>query len=123
MCTLGALVVLDAEDVFVEALEAGADGVHGVGVGAEVDEGGVVGEGEHGSSGVEADVAGPAGEVGGRLFAEVAVDGLVVELPLVPLAALAQIVEEDAAPLGTGNLVLELIGELGVGPTGVEVVQ
>lgn len=59
------LVVLDAEDVLIETLESGADGVHGEGVSAEVDEGGVVWEGKHGPAGVKTDVGVPAGQVGG----------------------------------------------------------
>ena len=59
------LVVLNAENVLIEALESGADGVHREGVGAEVDEGGVVREGEHCPAGVEAHVGVPGGEVGG----------------------------------------------------------
>lgn len=62
---MGVLVVLDAEDILVEALKAGADGVHGESVGGEMHEGGVVWEGEHGPTGVEADAGVPVDEVGG----------------------------------------------------------
>lgn len=59
-CTLRVLVVLDAEDVLVESLESWADGVHRVGIGAEMYEWGVIREGKHRSSGVESYILSPA---------------------------------------------------------------
>ena len=44
---------MNAEDVLVETLKSRADFVHGVSVGAQVNELRVIWEGEHSSSGVE----------------------------------------------------------------------
>ena len=59
------LVILEAEDVFIVALESWADFVHGESVGTEVNEGRVVGESEYGSSRVDSSGGVPAHEVRG----------------------------------------------------------
>ena len=121
--TLRVFIILNTEDVFIETLKARADGVHGECVSAEVDEGRVVGEGEHGSSWVESDRGVPGREVGGRFFGEVAVNGLIVEVPLISVLSLDHVVEEDVPPLGADDGLSQFIGDDWVSPVYVEIVE
>ena len=50
-------------------------------------------------------------------------DGLVVEVPLVAVVGLDHVVEEDVPPLGADDGVPEFVGDDGVGPVYVEVVE
>lgn len=50
-------------------------------------------------------------------------DGLVVEVPLVAVIGLDHVVEEDVPPLGADNCIPEFVGDDGVGPVYVEVVE
>lgn len=114
---------MDAENVLIETLQARANGVHGQCVGTQVHIVGVIGEGEHGSAGVESDAGVPVGEVGGGLLGEVVADGIEVEVPLVAMVSLDEAVEEESPEFGADDCVLEGVDDGGVGAVDVEAAE
>lgn len=75
------------------------------------------------SSGVKTDVRGPAAEIGRRSPGEIVVHCSKVEIPTVSSICLHQRILEQGSPLGTENVVLEVLVDCVVASFDVESLQ
>ena len=83
----------------------------------------VIGEGEHGSSGVETDAGVPGGQIRRGISHQIAVDSVVVEIPFVSMVSLYETVQEPCSPVGAGDFVLEEVDNGGVGSLNAEIFE
>lgn len=103
------VIALNTVDVLVEAGQFGANSVHGESIGGKVDKAWVFWEGKEGSSRIESNVLGPAGEIGRIGLGEVVIDGIEVEVPsIASVCRFDEGIEEEWSPLGAQDVVLEV---------------
>jgi len=72
---------------------------------------GVLREGEERTTGVKTDVDGPVAQIRGVVPAQIVMHCAEIETPAVPRIPLHQIILENSAPLGTQDVLLEIVSD------------